>query len=374
MRLDHAEVGANGRGPVLVHLPRRLEGEQAGGLDLHVGQGDVVLDHLVLGQQLAVRRPRHGPLAHDVEGSLGLPEPAHGVVDSAAAEPLLGQHEPVAGLADQMVGRHPAVPEHDLGVVARCARTRRRDGPWSPMSRTISIPGVPAGTTNTEACRWGRPSGLVSANTSTMSATEALVMNHLWPLITHSSPSLTAVVPMTVGSAPARNGSVRAKALEISPRRLGQSQRSFWASVAPWASSSMLPLSGAWTPKMVIDIMHRPMISDIRASFSWPKPLPPELRVEEGAPQALRLHLILQMALDHRPLVGRQLVEDRLERDQLTVDEGAHPGQLLGELGIGLEIPTHVRLSLSPRSDYSVIPLSGRGQGTVLRAAPVGPP
>ena len=37
----------------------------------------------------------------------------------------------------------------------------------------------------------------------------------------------------------------------------------------------MFPLSGAWTPKMVMDIMHRPMISDIRANFSCPNPLPP---------------------------------------------------------------------------------------------------
>ena len=48
-----------------------------------------------------------------------------------------------------------------------------------------------------------------------------------------------------------------------------------WPSVAPWARSSMFPLSGAWTPKMVIDIMHRPMISDISANFSCPNPLPP---------------------------------------------------------------------------------------------------
>ena len=93
-------------------------------------------------------------------------------------------------------------------------------------------------------------------------------MNHLWPLMTHSSPSRTAVVLITVGSAPALNGSVKANALEISPRMFGQSQRSFCASLAPWASSSMLPLSGAWTPKIVIEIMQRPMISDISASFS----------------------------------------------------------------------------------------------------------
>ncbi len=151
-----------------------------------------------------------------------------------------------------------------------------------------------------------------------MSATDALVMNHLCPLITHSSPSFTAVVPITVGSAPAKNGSVSANALEISPRRLGQSQRSFCASVAPCASSSMFPLSGACTPKIVIDIMQRPMISDISASFIWPKPVAAELRVEERAPQPLRLHLFLQVTLDRLPLVGGQLVEDRLERDQLV--------------------------------------------------------
>ena len=154
-----------------------------------------------------------------------------------------------------------------------------------PMSRTMSMPGVPAGTTNIDACRCGRPSGLVSAKTSTMSATDAFVMNHLWPSMTHSSPSLVAVVPMTVGSAPAKNGSVSANALEISPRRFGQSHRSFCASVAPSASSSMFPLSGACTPKIVIDIMHRPMISDISASFIWPKPVAAELRVG-NAPQS----------------------------------------------------------------------------------------
>ena len=121
-----------------------------------------------------------------------------------------------------------------------------------------------------------------------MSATDALVMNHLWPSITHSSPSRVAVVPITVGSAPARNGSVSANALEISPRRFGQSHRSFCASVAPCASSSMLPLSGACTPKIVIDIMQRPMISDISASLQLPEARAAELRVEERAPQALR--------------------------------------------------------------------------------------
>ena len=209
------------------------------------------------------------------------------------------------------------------------------------MSRTISKPGVSVGTTNTDAWRCGRPSGLVSAKTNTMSATDALVMNHLWPLMTHSSPSLTAVVPITVGSAPAKNGSVSANALEISPRRFGQSHRSFCASVAPCASSSMLPLSGACTPKMPIDIMQRPMISDINANLSWPNPAPPSSgsRKAPQSPRSLTCPWRWVCTTCHSSC--GELVVDRFERDQLRVDELAHPLELLFELGIGLEIPSH---------------------------------
>ena len=72
-------------------------------------QRDVVLHHLVLREQLAVRGARHGSLAHDVERALGLTEPAHRVVDATAAEPLLGEHETLTGLTDEVVGRHAAV-------------------------------------------------------------------------------------------------------------------------------------------------------------------------------------------------------------------------------------------------------------------------
>ena len=193
-----------------------------------------------------------------------------------------------------------------------------------------------------DACLCGRPSGLVSANTRTMSATDAFVMNHLWPLITHSSPSRPAVVLMTVGSAPAWNGSVSANALEISPRMLGHSHRSFCASVAPCASSSMLPLSGACTPKIVIENMQRPMISDIKRQLQLAEARSTELRVEERTPQALLFHEALQVGLDHRPLFAGQLAHHRLERDELGVDERSHPLQLRFELWIGFEIPRHL--------------------------------
>ena len=59
----------------------------------------------------------------------------------------------------------------------------------------------------------------------------ALLVNHLWPLMTHSSPSSTAVVCSIVGSAPAPGaGSVIEKAERYSPASRGSSQRRFWAS------------------------------------------------------------------------------------------------------------------------------------------------
>jgi hypothetical protein len=82
-----------------------------------MGQRDVVLHHLVLREQLAMRPSRHGTLAHDVKRSLRLTEPTHGVVDTAPAEALLSQDEPIAWRTNQMVGRNTAAPKHELGMV-----------------------------------------------------------------------------------------------------------------------------------------------------------------------------------------------------------------------------------------------------------------
>ena len=82
-------------------------------------------------------------------------------------------------------------------------------------------PGVSAGTISIEA-RWcGRASGFVTAITIRKSATLPLVENHLWPLITHSSPSRTARVSSSVGSEPAVSGSVIENALRRSPASSG---------------------------------------------------------------------------------------------------------------------------------------------------------
>ena len=100
---------------------------------------------------------------------------------------------------------------------------------------------------------YGWTSGLVTAMTIRKSATDPLEVNHLCPLITHSSPSRTAVVARSVGSDPAVFGSVMEKADRSVPSSRGSSH--CWricsspVSSIPTASNSALPESGALLPK-----------------------------------------------------------------------------------------------------------------------------
>ena len=68
--------------------------------------------------------------------------------------------------------------------------------------RTMFRPGVPFGTMKNDAALCGGLSGFVTAITRMKSAFDALDANHLWPLITYSSPSRSAWVLIMVGSLP----------------------------------------------------------------------------------------------------------------------------------------------------------------------------
>jgi hypothetical protein len=82
-------------------------------------------------------------------------------------------------------------------------------------------PGVSAPTISIEA-RWcGRASGSVTAITIRKSAIDPLEVNHLRPLMTHSSPSRSARVFSCVGSEPAVSGSVIENAERRSPASSG---------------------------------------------------------------------------------------------------------------------------------------------------------
>ncbi len=90
----------------------------------------------------------------------------------------------------------------------------------------ISTPGVFAGTRNTAMPGPSASAGRVRANTMNRSATGALVMYCLRPVITQSSPSATAFVFRPDGLEPAP-GSVSAKEATTSPDAMGSSQRAF---------------------------------------------------------------------------------------------------------------------------------------------------
>ncbi len=103
----------------------------------------------------------------------------------------------------------------------------------------------------------------------------------------------------------------------------------------------MLPLSGAWTPKIVIDIMQRPMISDISASLSCPKPAPPSFgsRNAPHSPRAFTCSCRYAFTGAHSAGVrSRRIGSSGISS---RVDEVAHPLELLLELRIGLEVPGH---------------------------------
>src|SRR3954453_21750551 len=143
------------------------------------------------------------------------------------------------------------------------------------MSRTIVTPGVSGGTISIDAPWYLCASGSVTAMTIRKSATEALEENHLWPLMTHSSPTSSARVWSRVGSEPALSGSVIEKAERRSPASSGCRYCSFWSSVPAMARISELPESGAWLPNTLGANTDEPRISCMRPSFTWPKPWPP---------------------------------------------------------------------------------------------------
>src|SRR5215213_9145433 len=89
-------------------------------------------------------------------------------------------------------------------------------------SRRMFTPGVLVGTRIIENERYGTASGsrFVLHMTIRKSLIDAFELNHLCPLMTHSSPSSTAWVVSSVGSAPAP-GSVIEKQLRISPASSG---------------------------------------------------------------------------------------------------------------------------------------------------------
>ena len=86
---------------------------------------------------------------------------------------------------------------------------------------------------------------------------------------------------------------------------------------------------------------RRPQDLVHEAELDLAEALPAEVRRQVRRPQPAALDLLLQRRVDP---VQRRLVEvggDGLDRPDLLAHEGAHPFQLLFELGVGREVPGH---------------------------------
>ena len=294
----------------------------------------------MLREQLAVGGARHRPLAHDVERPLRLAEPAHRVVDATAAEPLLREHESLARLTDQMVGGHTAVAEHDLGVVAGAPELDVGVRHRSDVTHDLHARRPARHDEHRRVTV--RPALGIRLGEHQHDVGHRRVGDE--PLVALDHPLVTVL----------RRGGADDGRVGAGEERLGERERAgdLAAEVGPQ------PAFLLGVGRTVGQQLHVPAVGGLHAEdrhrhhaaaddlrhqrqLELPEPGAAELRVEERAPHPLRLHLVLQVALDDLPLVRGQLVEDRLEGDQLAVDERPHPDELLLELRFRLEIPRH---------------------------------
>ena len=112
------------------------------------------------------------------------------------------------------------------------------------MRRTMRQPGWSRSNMNAVSPRRG--SSPVFATRMKCCAVSAPVMNHLRPCTIQRSPRRSARVSIIAGSEPLPGcGSVIANAERTRPSTIGASQRAFCAGVATFASTVMLPSSGA---------------------------------------------------------------------------------------------------------------------------------
>ena len=153
----------------------------------------------------------------------------------------------------------------------------------------------------------------------------------MWPLMTHSSPSSTAVVSSSVGSEPAFSGSVIENAERRSPASSGYRYCSFWSSVPAIARISELPESGAALPNTdganggrAEDLVHQ-------AELDLAEALAAEVGRQVRGPQPALLDLLLERRDHALEAVLAQLLEDasrsaRPPRARTRASSRAAPG------------------------------------------------
>ena len=217
-------------------------------------------------------------------------------------------------------------------------------------SRRMFTPGVRVGTMIIEYRRYGSTSGFVRHITMRKSEMLALDENHLWPLMTHSSPSRSARVgeERGVGARP------RLGHREAGPQLAGQ-QRLHPLPLLLVGAADGDELRVARVRRLVAEDARRvdAGTEDLvhQAQLHLAEPAAAHLRRQVGRPQALVLDLLLERRGDGDealpPLRRAPEVGEGLEGHDLLADEAAHPVELRLELGLGGEVPGHATPSQS---------------------------
>ena len=190
-----------GRGELVGHRAGFVE-ELAGGGGAGLHVGELELDPLQVVDRLAEGDPLFRVLVGEVGRALGDADRLRGGAEAGALQRAEGDVEPLADLADHVLLRDPHVGEG-----------RRAGRAALDPELVLERAGVEALAVflHHEGARCAGSRGRWRRRRSRSRPGPALVIQAFWPLITHSSPSLTAVVRIAAGSEPA-SGSESAKA------------------------------------------------------------------------------------------------------------------------------------------------------------------
>jgi hypothetical protein len=248
----------------------------------------------------------------------------------ATPQSLLRQDESVAGSADQVVGRHPAVAKDDFRMIAGVSEFGDRMGHRSDVPDDLH-----AGSSLGHHEHGGVLVGPV------FRVRLGKHENHIRHRGIGDEPFVAIDHPLVTVAFGRRadHGGIGPRIEWLSK---GEGARDLPAKVGP-QPPLLLGISGPVGQQLHVPAVGRLDSEDrhgVHAAsddFGHQRQLElteatsAQLRVQERSPQPALLDLFLKVGFDDSPLVGWQLSQNGFEGDQFTVDERPHPLQLLFE-------------------------------------------
>ena len=318
-----------------------------------------------------------GPLAQQVEGTLALPEPAHGVVDAPGPEPLLRQREALAdtGLtAHDVVERHTHVVVDDLGVPTGFAGAMVGFAHGGHIAQDVHARSV--GGHDDHRIVLVRHLVVAGLHHHDEEVGDRRVRRE--PLVPVDDP-LVAIAHRfgaeQCGVGTGTRFSHRETTAQFTgqqrlhPLRLLRIGATHGDEFGVAAVGCVVTEDARGIAALTENLVHQ-------AELHLAEAEPTHVGRQVGRPQALALHFLFQRSHDlQKPgaaFGGAPHMSERLERDDLVAHERAHPGQLCLELGLGLEVPCHDCIPPPARSVQSAP--RGRHYCASVHSAACSPP